>query len=413
VERSYQEWVQWLENRSLMPLVKPGLDNTRRALEDAGLLKNLDPKKIIHIAGTNGKGTTAKTLEQLLLSQNKSVGLYTSPHLIDTCERLRVNNRNIDTDLFVGLCKSYEPLIEKWNLSHFETLTLFAVDFFFKHHQVDFAIFEIGLGGTWDATNAIPHATSVITSIGMDHMNILGNDIKVIAENKFGIIHKNNKVLHFQYTPEIQQILIEKIKLEEATPVITGEPEFVVDDGGVLPTYFLVTEFGETKLSLLGRRAAQNMWLALKTFESLGFPLEKGLPVLENIQWPARMTPLSLDFPVPVYLSGDHNIQGLESLMEILLYAHYHEIYFILGLSKNRRHEDFVELLEEVPRSSILFTRPEFNGIEPEDDSRPFYKSPMEALTSLKTKVQKGDLVVVTGSLYLCGDLMRFASQER
>jgi dihydrofolate synthase/folylpolyglutamate synthase len=413
MNRSYKDWIRFLENRSVMPLVKPGLENTRLALLEAGLLQDLDPEKIIHISGTNGKGTTAKTLEQLLLAQNKSVGLYTSPHLLDTCERLRVNNANISELEFIALCEKYIGLIEKWNLSHFEALTVFAVGFFFKQKAVDYAIFEIGLGGTWDATNAIPHQTSVIASIGYDHMNILGTNIEGIAENKFGIIQKNNKVLHFPYAENIQKFLAAKIKTESATAIPTGTAEYFVTETDSLPQYFLNTPWGKAKLSLLGARAAQNMWLALKTFAALGFDPRKGLKVLESIQWPARMTPWKGEFPVPVYLSGDHNIQGLESLIEILKHSHYRKLHFILGLSKNRSHKEFMEKLEQVPRSQITLTRPEFNGVDPENNTQPFYPHIKDALESLRTQVQSGDLVIVTGSLYLCGDLMRLASLQR
>lgn len=404
--RSYKDWVHWLENRSIMPLVKPGLENTHKALWRAEILPLVDKNKVIHIAGTNGKGTTAKTLEQLLVSQNKSVGLYTSPHLTDTCERLRINNKNISKEEFVSLCERYEPLIEEFNLSHFESLTLFACHAFFKDNRVDYAIFEIGLGGTWDATNAIPHNTSVITTLGFDHMHILGNTIEEIADNKFGIIQHGNNVLHFPYSPALEKRLAEKVKKEEAHVIALPPYSFRVDTAGVLPKYILQSPWGEVGVSLMGERAIQNMWLALNVFNALGFDPQGALDVLSKIQWPARMTELKTNLSAPVYLSGDHNIQGLESLLEIVKQSRYENIYFILGLSKNRTHEEFLAHLKKVPRAKIILTRPEFNGIDPDNKVYPFYENAYSALATLKDTTSN-DLVIVTGSLYLCGDLLK------
>lgn len=405
--RTYSEWVHWLENRSIMPLVKPGLENTKKALRESGLLPLVQPQKVIHVAGTNGKGTTAKTLSELLRSEGKSVGLYTSPHLIDTCERININGKNISQNLFCELCEDHFLLIERLNLSHFEAITLFAADVFFRKHPVEYSIFEIGLGGTWDATNAIPHNTSVITTIGYDHMHILGNSLEEIADNKFGIIQKQNVVVHFTYPSQIESRLKKKICEMDAQSIAVPPALFSVNTSAPLPQYVLKTPWGEAHLSLMGQRAAENMSLALTTFTLLGFDGKRAPPVLQKISWPARMTEIKTALPCPVYLSGDHNIQGIESLREILSHAKYKNVYFILGLSKNRRHEEFIDHLTAVPRSRLLLTQPQFQGVRPLDTTYPFYETPQLALSALKTQVDADDLVVITGSLYLCGDVMK------
>jgi len=259
MKKSYSQWVHWLESRNIMPQIRPGTEHTREALKEAGLLEHVQPQKVIHVAGTNGKGTTAKTLEHLLLSQNKTVGLYTSPHLVDTTERIRVNGQQIHQEQFVKLCEQYKPLIEKWNLSHFESLTLFSADLFFKTAPVDFAIYEIGLGGTWDATNVIPHATSIIVTLGFDHQHILGNTLSEIADNKFGIIQNNNRVFHIPYDSNISQQLQKKIQETHSTVTCIQPPEVVVQHTTSLPTYNIQHEQVLYPLSLPGLRAAHNM----------------------------------------------------------------------------------------------------------------------------------------------------------
>ncbi len=202
----FKDWVQWLESRHLMPLIAPGLDRTVRAIEHAGLTDRYTPHYTIHITGTNGKGTTAKALEFLIDAASESVGLFTSPHLVSTCERISVNKTQISEGDFTKLCEKHRSTIEFCELTHFEALTLMALDYFATIKKTKWMIFEIGLGGLWDSTNAIDHATSVITTIGFDHTHILGKTLGSIAKNKFGIIKKNNLVIHQTYPDEIQSI---------------------------------------------------------------------------------------------------------------------------------------------------------------------------------------------------------------
>ncbi|MBY0384735.1 hypothetical protein K2X05_06210 [bacterium] len=407
MKRIYTEWVHWLESRNVMPQIRPGLKHTESAMNEVGLLKKVNPQKVIHIAGTNGKGTTAKTLERLLSSQGLKVGLYTSPHLIDTTERICINEKQITHDQFIAYCERYFDIIEKWNLSHFESLTLFSVSLFFQDDPVDYAIYEIGLGGTWDATNVIPHATSVIATLGFDHQHILGNTLSEIADNKFGIIKHNNSVFHLPYDKEIEEQLQKKILTTNSKVQKVTSPEIVIQKTSTLPQYFINYKNQFHELSLPGPRAAQNMWLALQVFASLGFPLEDGLKELKNIQWPARMTLLSQNTICPVYLSGDHNLQGVESLKEILKNATYSKIKILLGLSKNRVHEDFIKSLQQIPRSELYLTKPQFNGVEPENSALPYFSNPIDGLKTILAKSQPNDMIVVTGSLYLCGDILR------
>ncbi len=405
--KTYNEWIEWLEKRSIMPQIRPGLMHTENALHQAEILPRVSPDKVIHIAGTNGKGTTAKTLEQLLLKQGYSVGLYTSPHLVDTNERICLNGKNISHEQMIAYFEKYQPLIEKWNLSHFETLTLFSAALFFVDSPVDYAIYEIGLGGTWDATNIIPHSTSVITTLGFDHQHILGDTLSEIADNKFGIIQKNNHVLHFPYDEDIELQLAEKLNAKDATSACILPPEVVTENGNPLPQYFIKHQQKIYLLSLPGTRAAHNMWMALHIFETLGHTLEEGLPRLKDIEWPARMTQLAQITPCPVYLSGDHNIQGLESAQEIILGASYNRIKILFGLSKNRVHKDFLKILEKIPRADIFLTQPRFGGVEPIKGTYPYTSDPCTALRDILQTVQPNDMVLVTGSLYLCGDILK------
>ncbi len=411
--KTYSEWVHWLESRNIMPQVRPGLEHTKNALKEAGLLERVQPQKVIHIAGTNGKGTTAKTLEQLLLSQNKKVGLYTSPHLIDTTERICVNGAPISHAQFVSLCESYYFLIEKWNLSHFESLTLFSAAVFFALEPLDYAIYEIGLGGTWDATNAIPHATSIIVTLGFDHQHILGNTLREIADNKFGIIQKQNQVFHVPYGDDTTAQLEQKIIVTNSSRTCVLSPDVEIQKTAGLPLYKIQYQNNLYPLALPGLRAAQNMWLAVNVFSFLGFSKIQGLKKLSQISWPARMTALPVPTRCPVYLSGDHNLQGLESLKEILQNTIYKRLKIVFGLSKNRMHQDFLTSLELIPNMDLILTKPKFNGIEPQNTKHPYFEKPVDALNFALNSSGPEDAIVVTGSLYLCGDILKQANEVR
>ncbi len=404
---TFKEWTTWLETRNIAPTIAPGLGRTEEALQKAGLIAAFRPERTIHIAGTNGKGTTARALEHLLVAAGQTVGLYTSPHLVSTCERLRVNQKSISEVDFVKLCEKHKATIEACNLSHFEALTVMALDYFSNEIKTDWMIFEIGLGGTWDATNAIPHSTSVITSIGYDHMNILGNTLESIASNKFGIIRPGNTVFHRRYNKEIEQLLHAKIESTHST----GHPLELLAHTvapGLVPQYCLQFANSSIPLQLPGVRTIENVSAAIQVYISLGFN-SRYVSSLSTLEWPARMTELPLlDGPCPVYLSGDHNEQGLESLCEILEQSTYQSLWIVLGLSKNRSHEPFVQRLRRLPRVQIVFTAPQFQGVCPEAQFTPFFSTPQECLEYIFKAVRsQQELVVVTGSLYLCGDFLR------
>lgn len=404
---NYNQWVLWLENRHPFPQVVPGLERVRQALEHTQLLKLHSAKYTIHIAGTNGKGTTAKALEHLLLSSRESVGLYTSPHLVSTCERLRVNGQMISENEFVTLCEKHKTTIELFHLTHFESLTLFALDYFLNIKKIKWMIFEIGLGGTWDATNAIPHDTSIVTALGFDHMHILGNTLVEIAKNKFGIISNGNTVIHQTYPTDVHNELITTLKRQHAIGhCVQYYPYTVTQD--IVPQYSILVDDESIPLSLPGKRSIENISTAIAAFLKLGFE-KKTLSSLAHLDWPARMTKLPVPNAIcPVYISGDHNEQGIDSLCEILNHSTYKNIKVILGLSKNRSHEPFVQKLKKLRNSELIFTQPQFQGVTPNSDVySPYFIDAKDALSCAMSSATKDDLIVVTGSLYLCGDLMR------
>lgn len=408
--------LQDLERRGIMPLRVPSLEPTRLALSKLSLRYPSDLRQVVLVAGTNGKGSTSKTLEALLLHAGRRVGLYTSPHLVNYRERISLNGQPISEELFVHAWKAVTAAIGDTMLSHFEMLTVMAAWVFFSgeaYEPVETAIFEVGLGGTWDATNAIPHGTAVIARLGFDHQDYLGNTMGEIARNKFGIVSGPIQVLHLPLPPEAVSL---KNEVEAATGSHWTEvrvPQFSVDTSRALPLFYLDSRWGRTEISLPGARGAENMNLALEVFASLGGDPAVHLQALADVKWPARMQKLEIvSSPCPVFLSGDHNPQGIESLLELLNYYRRDRLLLVIGIGAKKELDPMMLALTSLSKTEYWLTRAEFQGRtrlqygQWLESSGGFFEQPLDALAAALRGASKDDLCVITGSLYLAGDVL-------
>lgn len=397
----------------------PGLQKIKKALEQTDWYSKVNPESVIVVAGTNGKGSTCATLEALLRDAGQKVGFYSSPHLVSTNERIRVNGSSISEDQFVQVFSECEHLIQSCELSHFEALTLMAGHFYFSekwNQKLDYVIFEVGLGGTFDATNAFPHRYSVITSLGIDHASILGKTLQEIAPNKFGIVHENNSVI---FSDLDQSLISLKDSVLEKTNSIGYEVpscSFGIEKSKVEPIYFLESKWGKAELSLKGRRAAENSMIALTTFANLGFDPALHLTALKNVNWPGRMQ--KVDWPgmgCPVFLSGDHNPQGIKSLLEILKDFSWENIHIIVGIGIDKDADEMLQELTQLRNAKLYLTVTPFKGRLLDQYPQKYLdravfknENPTYALQYVSTQAGPQDLVVVTGSLYLVGEILKY-----
>ncbi|HJM12125.1 MAG TPA: Mur ligase family protein [Candidatus Marinimicrobia bacterium] len=284
--------------------IKLGLEHTHRLLEFLG-----DPHKdltLIHIAGTNGKGSTCAYIDSILRADGKKIGLYTSPHLIRFNERIRVNGLPIEDYEIIAFMEHAGTTIKEIESTFFETTTAMALDHF-KRHSVDVAVIETGLGGRLDSTNVIKPDLIVITSISMDHMDILGNTIEKIAEEKAGIIKDNIPVISVDHSKTIQKILCRKAQEKNTSITIAKSPsdirmrvdctEFCYDG-----TYY--------RTSLVGEHQAANAALAIAATQRYN-PLLNNEMIetgLNTLCWPGRMQKLS----DRIYYDVAHNEDGIK-----------------------------------------------------------------------------------------------------
>ena len=406
---NFSDTVTYLENLIMMPKTMPGLDKIRSAVVEKNWFTKLDSQKIITVAGTNGKGTTCAVLEALLLSEGQKVGLYTSPHLIQTTERIRMNGADISEADFIQLFLKNKTLIEKHELSHFESLTLMAADYFFNHN-LDFIIFEVGLGGTYDATNIFPNQYSVITKLGLDHQNILGDTIQDIARNKFGIIKNNNLVVHHKLPADVNLPKNINAKWIQADPAWA----LFVDN-----QWQIETKWGNTQMNMVGQRSAENAATALTLFENLGFQPAKCLQALNHVRWNGRMQKISWpNMTAPIYLSGDHNIQGIESLIEILKNYKWKKLHLIIGIGQDKSCAEMFDQLLKLQNAQLYLTVTPFKGRQLSEYPKNILNSAVEKNENViqilnQIKTTKDDLVLVTGSLYLVGLILNYINSRR
>lgn len=414
--------LQVIERYGVMPDRAPSLAPIQGALQEMGLYEYLRPDRTVVIAGTNGKGTTTATLTHLLRSAGQRVGMYTSPHLVSITERIQTEGRDITQNEMLDLFEKVRAPMERWKLSHFEVLTLMMAEFFYRSGPpLDWFVIEVGMGGSFDATNAIHHQFCVITTLGMDHEKFLGPGLINVARNKFGIIHpagpNSLKGCDVVYSPLPPEALEPKRESEvrtqarwHAAPPVQSQ-RIPADAPGEEPQFFIDSPWGKAQLSLAGKRAALNTATALKTFEVIGFDPTNYLASLKSVHWEGRMSCRSID-DKKVYFSGDHNPQGIESLVELLADYRWNRLFLVVGIGIEKDAEGILGLLRALPKSEIHLTETPFRGKSKSDygnilsEAKSFHPDPMEALRFCLNQATPGDMTIVTGSLYLVGHIL-------
>ena len=290
--------------------IKLGLEHTFRLLDFIG--NPQDDLTMIHVAGTNGKGSTCAMIASILHASGKNVGLYTSPHLIRFNERIRINGYPIPDKQIITFMKKVGPVVQEIESTFFETTTAMAFDYF-KEQKVDVAVIETGLGGRLDSTNVIKPKVTVISHISMDHMDILGKDIEKIANEKAGIIKNNIPLIIAEQTPKVKNILLKKAKDERAPVTELGTISNIsARTSGTTFQY----KYDQYFTSLIGEHQALNAGLAIECINQFEPKLQNQMihHGLRKVCWPARIQQLG----DRLYYDVAHNEDGLAFFLKTI-----------------------------------------------------------------------------------------------
>ena len=368
-----------------------------------------DNFKTIHVAGTNGKGSTAAIINSILIANGYKVGLYTSPHLINFNERIRVNGVTITDEEIISFMKHVEPAINEIKSTFFEVTTAMAF-YHFNNNDVDIAIIETGLGGRLDSTNVVNPSLTVMTPISLDHRDILGDTIEKIAKEKAGIIKKGVPLITANQVNNVSKILEKRVKEKESVMHICPNPESVKlsSDG----TSFEVNG-NNFNTSLIGKHQAQNAALAIATINLFNSDIsyeiiDKGL---RNVYWPGRLQLVS----DKIYYDVAHNEDGIKSVLNNLNRMFpTSKLYGLLCLKGDKEIDCIAESIKS--QFEMLFVSTSKDGLlmEPEKLSRElhnlkvdnFPSSDISSSISKIKKVRKPDgVILIFGSHYIANEI--------
>ncbi len=294
--------------------IKTGLRHTRELLTGCG---NPETQfRSVHIAGTNGKGSVAAMCASILQSAGLKVGLYTSPHLIRFNERIRINGIPIEDDWIGNFMRTYREPIERIQTTFFETTTALAFSYF-ATENVDVAVIETGLGGRLDSTNILKPEVTAITPVSLDHRDILGDDLEVIAAEKAGIIKRRTPLVLGPQETEVLAVMKATAQKRSALVTTVDETQFEKIDVNEQGTTFVFNGF-RYEIPLLGNHQAINAGMAIQIANVIMPTLqtETVQQGLQNVNWPGRLQRLSSR--PPLYYDVAHNAHGLGIVMQTL-----------------------------------------------------------------------------------------------
>ncbi len=297
--------------------IKVGLEHTEKLLNAIGDPHlNLD---CIHIAGTNGKGSTCAIINRIFIESGLTVGLYTSPHLVSFNERIKINDQKISNYDIAEFMNENRDIIKKIKTTFFETTTAMAFDYFYKN-SVDIVVIETGLGGRLDSTNVVSPQVCGITSISLDHSEILGDTIEEIAEEKAGIIKNNVPIYVFEQKKNIVEIIKKKAIQSHAPLTIIKSNDIDLSTSHNQGSLFKYKGYN-VELPLIGEHQVQNCVLAIDICEYvLGNLDEKILNrAISKLLWPGRMERLSGG---NIYYDVAHNYDGIRTLIKTINKIH-------------------------------------------------------------------------------------------
>ncbi len=394
---TYQDSIAWLFSRfpSYQNLgaaaYKPGLERVYQLLD----ILDIDAHQIpsMHVAGTNGKGSTAAYCTSLLIEQGYKVGLFTSPHIYDFSERIRVNGLPISQNSVIDFCQHFQNLNSTIDASFFE-LTFALALAHFQTENCDNIVIETGLGGRLDATNILMPKVSVITNIALDHQDLLGDTIAQIAQEKAGIIKVQTPLVIGDKSPATQTIFQEKASLLNA------------------PIYFSEDiQFEISQLPLLGYQK-NNFNTALLALQKIGFEFssEQQLSALENLRsntgFFGRLEVIQTN--PKIILDVSHNPAGITATLPLIENECEGQLYILYGAAKDKDASEILTLFPSKAKvAACIFSNPRSKNLQEWQSLgiQTVYNNLSLAIKDIKKRMQPTDLLWVTGSFFLISDL--------
>ncbi len=366
---------------------------------------------VIHVAGTNGKGSTIAFLRQLFQAHGMRVGSFVSPHMVSVHDRICIDSLPIsDYDFQHNLQKVYD--LEQEVAAYYEPFRYFEVMvlimfLYFKDQQPDLALVEVGIGGLLDTTNVVAPALSLITSIGMDHQDLLGSTLGEIAEQKAGIIKQNVPVILGPLCLETA-VICRRIALEKQAPVYQFGQEFTYKAGQFSSADL---ELSELVLGLAGSHQEENAAVALQTFLLYMTDIQKNIQpqlikqALAQTNWAGRLE-LVVQEP-KIYLDGAHNVPAIERLVDFIQ-EQEEPVTILFSALRRKDFQEMLELLEEkLPHTPLVLTSFAYDGAVSEENrqGRDYVENYQQFIEDWQSAGQ--GILIVTGSLYFISEVRR------
>lgn len=419
---TYQEVVKNIESRI-------GKFKSKGNVRIKAFLENIDSPhknlKVIHIAGTNGKGSTVSFIKDILKKDYK-VGSFVSPHLITYCDRIKIGDVEISQEDFAELgdfiIEKEKDIVEEYgDLNLFEFLTIMAI-IYFEREGVDLAILEVGMGGRADSTNIFTSREkliSIITSISMDHMEYLGDTIEEIADAKAGIIQEDGLVVTTNRDPKILGVIEKEAKEKSAELFYTKDLESEIlksDLKGIDFKLKLDDEEEDFQLTQIGDYQVENAIGAIYALYLLNkrgilkISLDDIKKRIKTSTWKGRMEIVSRD-PL-IILDGAHNFDGIKRLVESLDNFKFKKLHLIMSILADKEHKKMLEEISSYTDEVVFVNLDYKRGTSPEELSREASDYGLkgqvmkidDALDYYKNSYQDGDLILITGSLYFVSE---------